>query len=114
MNVGKAGSDVAAVSEALGRLISLILRLPSSLSPTERLQQVVYQLNGIGGGRHLGFGPQRVRSLPDAIAQVLTEHLEQTPTPATSGGRRSRPSNWPCPSPSRSATCAPTAATARC
>ncbi len=81
MNVGKAGSDVAAVSEALGRLISLILRMPSSLSPTERLQQVVFQLNGIGGGRHLGFGPQRVRSLPDAIAQVLAEHLEETPTP---------------------------------
>jgi ribonucleotide reductase alpha subunit len=81
MNVGKAGSDVAAVSEALGRLISLTLRMPSSLTPTERLQQVVYQLNGIGGGRHLGFGPQRVRSLPDAIAQVLTEHLEQTPAP---------------------------------
>ncbi len=81
MNVGKAGSDVAAVSEALGRLISLTLRMPSSLTPTERLQQVVFQLNGIGGGRHLGFGPQRVRSLPDAIAQVLTEHLEQTPAP---------------------------------
>lgn len=79
MNVGKAGSDVAAVSEALGRLISFILRMPSSLTPTERLQQVVYQLNGIGGGRHLGFGPQRVRSLPDAIAQVLSEHLEQAP-----------------------------------
>ncbi len=77
MNVGKAGSDVAAVSEALGRLISLVLRLPSSLTPTERLQQVVYQLNGIGGGRHLGFGPQRVRSLPDAIAQVLAEHLSE-------------------------------------
>jgi hypothetical protein len=85
MNVGKAGSDVAAVSEALGRLISLVLRLPSSLTPTERLQQVVYQLNGIGGGRHLGFGPQRVRSLPDAIAQVLAEHLsevEHAPQPA--------------------------------
>jgi len=81
MNVGKAGSDVAAVSEALGRLISLTLRMPSSLTPTERLQQVVYQLNGIGGGRHLGFGPQRVRSLPDAIAQVLSEHLEQAPAP---------------------------------
>ncbi|MFZ2487936.1 MAG: ribonucleotide reductase N-terminal alpha domain-containing protein [Anaerolineae bacterium] len=81
MNVGKAGSDVAAVSEALGRLISLMLRMPGSLTPTERLQQVVYQLNGIGGGRHLGFGPQRVRSLPDAIAQVLSEHLEQTPAP---------------------------------
>ena len=31
MNVGKAGSDVAAVSEALGRLISLTLRMPRSV-----------------------------------------------------------------------------------
>ncbi len=38
-NVGKAGSDTAAVSEAIGRLISLALRLPSPLSPTERMQE---------------------------------------------------------------------------
>ncbi len=75
LNVGKAGSDVAAVSEALGRLISYILRMPSYLTPTERLQQVVYQLAGIGGGRPLGFGPNRVRSLPDAIAQVLDAYI---------------------------------------
>ncbi len=87
LNVGKAGSDVAAVSEALGRLISLILRLPSSLSPRERLGEVVEQLAGIGGGRALGIGPHRVRSLPDAVAQVLAEYLrgeppEREPTPA--------------------------------
>ncbi len=29
------------------------------------------QLAGIGGGRSLGFGPNRVRSLPDGVAQVL-------------------------------------------
>jgi len=75
LNVGKAGSDVAAVSEALGRLISYILRMPSYLTPTERLQQVVYQIAGIGGGRPLGFGPNRVRSMPDAIAQVLDAYL---------------------------------------
>ncbi|OQA46675.1 MAG: Ribonucleoside-diphosphate reductase NrdZ [Chloroflexi bacterium ADurb.Bin325] len=75
MNVGKAGSDVASVSEALGRLISLILRLPSPLDENERLQQVIDQLAGIGGGRSLGFGVNRVRSLPDAVAQVLREHL---------------------------------------
>ncbi|MGQ9839221.1 MAG: adenosylcobalamin-dependent ribonucleoside-diphosphate reductase [Anaerolineae bacterium] len=75
MNVGKAGSDVQAVSEALGRLISLVLRLPSPLDPVERLQQVIDQLAGIGGGRALGFGASRVRSLPDAVAQVLREHL---------------------------------------
>ncbi|MCX6031655.1 MAG: adenosylcobalamin-dependent ribonucleoside-diphosphate reductase [Chloroflexi bacterium] len=75
LNVGKAGSDVAAVSEAVGRLISLMLRLPSSLDANERLEQVIDQLAGIGGGRSLGFGANRVRSLPDAIAQVLREHL---------------------------------------
>lgn len=75
LNVGKAGSDTAAVAEAIGRLISLILRIPSPLSATRRLQQVVKQLKGIGGGRPLGFGRDRVRSLPDGVAQVLAEYL---------------------------------------
>ncbi len=75
LNVGKAGSDTAAVAEAVGRLISLILRIPSSLSATRRLKQVVRQLKGIGGGRALGFGRDQVRSLPDGVAQVMAEHL---------------------------------------
>jgi ribonucleoside-diphosphate reductase alpha chain len=79
-NVGKAGSDTAAVSEAIGRLISFALRMPSPLSPTERLQQIVDQLSGIGGGRPMGFGLQRVRSLPDGIAQALAEDLGATHT----------------------------------
>ncbi len=74
-NVGKAGSDTAAVSEAIGRLISYTLRLPSHMTPTERLEEIVDQLAGIGGGRPMGFGLQRVRSLPDGIAQVLGEEL---------------------------------------
>jgi ribonucleoside-diphosphate reductase alpha chain len=75
LNVGKAGSDTAAVAEAIGRLISLVLRIPSPLSATRRLKQVVRQLKGIGGGRPLGFGRDRVRSLPDGVAQVLAERL---------------------------------------
>ncbi len=75
LNVGKVGSDTAAVAEAIGRLISLILRIPSSLSATQRLKQVIRQLKGIGGGRPLGFGRDRVRSLPDGVAQILAEHL---------------------------------------
>ncbi|PWB80793.1 MAG: ribonucleoside reductase class II, partial [Candidatus Methylomirabilota bacterium] len=47
-SVGKAGSDTSAVSEAIGRLISLILRLPSPMSPRERVEQIVNQLSGIG------------------------------------------------------------------
>ncbi len=75
LNVGKAGSDVQADAEALGRLISLILRMPSPLSPRERVEEIVKQLDRIGGRRDAGMGPARVRSIPDAIAQVLAEHV---------------------------------------
>ena len=75
LNVGKAGSDVQADAEALGRLISLILRMPSPLSPRERVEQVVKQLDRIGGRRDAGLGAARVRSIPDAVAQVLAEHV---------------------------------------
>jgi ribonucleoside-diphosphate reductase alpha chain len=79
LNIGKAGTDVSAVSEALGRLISLTLRMPASLPPTERLRWVMDELAGIGGGRAMGFGANRVRSLPDGIAQVFSEHLSGLP-----------------------------------
>jgi ribonucleoside-diphosphate reductase alpha chain len=75
INIAKAGSDTTALAEALGRLISLVLRLPSPLSAFERAQDIVVQLRGIGSGRATGFGPQRVMSLPDAVAQVLAEHV---------------------------------------
>ncbi len=75
INVGKAGSDVAADAEGLGRLVSLILRMPSPLTPEERVQDIVAQLRGIGSGRQQGFGKNRVMSMPDAVAQVLAEHV---------------------------------------
>lgn len=74
MTIGKVGSDVAAMADALGRMISLNLRLTDGLSPRERIRQVVAQLIGIGGARSIGFGKDRVRSLPDAIAKVLSMH----------------------------------------
>jgi ribonucleoside-diphosphate reductase alpha chain len=75
VNVGKAGSDVQADSEAIGRLISLILRIPSPWSAEYRVREVVNQLRNIGGRREYGFGPSRVRSIPDAVAKVLAEHV---------------------------------------
>ena len=75
INTAKAGSETAAVSEAIGRLISYILRLASPVAPRERLEEVVRQLSGIGGSRTLGFGPNRVRSLPDGVGQALEEYL---------------------------------------
>jgi len=77
INTAKAGSDTAAVSEAIGRLLSYNLRLSSGVIPVERLEEMIRQLSGIGGGRSLGFGPKRVRSLPDGVAQILAEYLQQ-------------------------------------
>jgi len=77
VNTAKAGSETAAHSEALGRLMSYILRISSPIPPRERLKVVMEQLAGIGGGRSLGFGPNRIRSLPDGIAKALDEYLFQ-------------------------------------
>ena len=80
VQVGKAGSDTMAVAEALGRLVSLVLRLPSPLSADRRLDEVISQLSRIGGGQPTGFGSAKVLSLPDALARVLGEHIGQEGT----------------------------------
>ena len=77
VQVGKSGSDTMAVAEALGRLISLTLRLPSALSPQRRLEEVISQLSRIGGAQPMGFGAGKILSLPDALARTLAEHIGQ-------------------------------------
>jgi ribonucleoside-diphosphate reductase alpha chain len=66
--IGRAGSDVMAFTEAIGRLLSLALRCGV---PVKLLAE---QLRGIGGSRSAGFGPDRVRSVPDAIGKLLQDH----------------------------------------
>ena len=73
-SVGKAGSDVAALSEALGRMISGWLRM--SPEPMKTVKEIVGQLIGIGGAMSVGFGRNRVSSIPDAIAKVLSEEFD--------------------------------------
>lgn len=75
INVGKAGSDVTAMAEAMGKLISLTLRMASPIEPMERARKIASMLIGIGGARSLGFGENRVRSLPDAVAKVVDRHF---------------------------------------
>ncbi|PIP32958.1 ribonucleoside-diphosphate reductase [Candidatus Gottesmanbacteria bacterium CG11_big_fil_rev_8_21_14_0_20_37_11] len=75
INVGKAGSDVTAMAEAMGRLASLVLRMQSNVSTSERAKQIFNQLIGIGGSKSLGFGDKKVRSLPDAVAKILAMHF---------------------------------------
>ncbi len=75
ITVGKSGSDVAAMADALGRMLSLFLRSRGHLSSRERIKQIIAQLIGIGGAKSVGFGDKRVRSLPDAVAKVLAKHF---------------------------------------
>ncbi len=83
ITTAKAGSETAAVSEAIGRMISYALRVASPVPPRQRMGDVVRQLAGIGGGRPLGFGPNRVLSLPDGLAQALAAYLGNTPQNAS-------------------------------
>lgn len=73
--IGKAGSEVAAMAEALGRLISTTLRFGNHLPARERAREIMQQLQGIGGGKSVGFGPNKIKSLPDAVAKALGMHF---------------------------------------
>jgi ribonucleoside-diphosphate reductase alpha chain len=63
--LGKAGSIAMADTEAIGRLISLALRFGIPVS------EVHQQLRGISSDRAIGFGQNKVLSVPDAIAQAI-------------------------------------------
>lgn len=75
INIGKAGSEVAAMAEALGRLISTTLRFGNHRPAKERALEIVDQLSGIGGASVVGFGANRVKSLPDAVAKAIAMHF---------------------------------------
>jgi ribonucleoside-diphosphate reductase alpha chain len=66
--IGKAGGAAMADVEAIGRLISLALR--SGIT----LHDVHNQLRGISCDRAVGIGPNKVLSVPDAIAQALSQY----------------------------------------
>ncbi|WP_425464855.1 adenosylcobalamin-dependent ribonucleoside-diphosphate reductase [Paenibacillus piri] len=71
LNVGKAGSDVFAMSEALGRVCSLFLRYGDH---GNKVQLLTKHLKGIGGSGAIGFGANRVESIADAVAKALEMH----------------------------------------
>ncbi len=89
VRVGKSGTDIEAFAEALGRLMSNFLRHTRLPDRKTRLAKIVKQLSGIGGSGHIGFGPNRIRSVPDAIARALSEFLapeEAEPFGLVNGG----------------------------
>ena len=72
-NIGKHGSEVAAWSEAVGRLISLCLRSGVSL------KSLVEQLRGIIS-RPIWHNGEKILSVPDAIGNALSKYLSDNNT----------------------------------
>lgn len=62
-------------TEAIARMVSIALR--SGVEP----QEIADQLMGIGGSRSIGFGPNRVRSVPDAMGQFIDEYVNHIRKP---------------------------------
>ena len=108
VNIGKAGSDVAAASEALGRLVTLFLK-HADIPDTERKVALPRRPPGnIGGSTSVGFGENRVSSVPDAIAKTLRKHLAENGSGVkvkvkVRGGSTSAPPAASRPSPARKA-----------
>jgi ribonucleoside-diphosphate reductase alpha chain len=72
--IGKAGSDVIAFTDAISRLISLVLQYKIPVD------QITKQLIGISGAKpvfHTIGNHHRILSIPDAIGKVLDTHMEQ-------------------------------------
>ena len=70
VSLGKAGGPLMADVEAIGRLISLSLRSGIPMKEIHR------QLRGISSDRQVGFGPNRVLSVPDAIGIAIERWMQ--------------------------------------
>ena len=69
--IGKAGGNAAAQSEAISRLISLVLR--SGIDPKE----VVAELKGISGPTPVWEDGELILSTPDAIGRALERYVQR-------------------------------------
>jgi ribonucleoside-diphosphate reductase alpha chain len=85
--LSKAGSDIDADTDAIGRLLSLLLRLNVDIPSRARLELAIDQFRGIATSRAVGLGPRRVRSVPDGIAKCIEELLAFLDRQQGSAGR---------------------------
>ncbi len=67
ITVGKSGTEVQSLSEAIARLINLLLARQASIL------EIVREIRGIRGADSEGLGPNRISGLADLIGKVLQE-----------------------------------------
>jgi ribonucleoside-diphosphate reductase alpha chain len=84
--LGRAGSETQSFCEGLGRMVSMLLRVPSDLSPAERLALAAEQLKGIGGANQIGYGDTLVLSVVDGLGKILAAYPADVRETETKGG----------------------------
>ena len=104
ITVGKSGTEVQSLCEAIARLVNLLLAKQTPIS------DIVQQLRGIRGADAEGLGPNRILGLADLIGKVVQDAplsladagdpLGPAPMetsdqrPQTEGGEESTPTGW--------------------
>jgi len=79
VKLGKTGADIAAISDGLAIALTGMLSPRIANLPQERkIEWLTKKFRGISGATAVGFGPNRVDSLPDALAKVFASLTEDT------------------------------------
>lgn len=75
VKLGKTGADIGVIADGLAVALTLALspRL-SALSPSEKLAWITKKFRRMSGATTIGFGPNKVESLPDAIGKVFEQY----------------------------------------
>jgi len=70
--LGKTGADIAAIADGMAiALTGMLSPRIANLSEEEKIDWIIKKFKGITGQTAVGFGPNRIDSLPDAIAKVF-------------------------------------------
>src|SRR5690606_10651156 len=74
LNLGKTGADISAIADGLAiALTGMLSPRIANLSQEEKVDWIIKKFKGITGQSSVGFGKNRVDSLPDALAKVLMQ-----------------------------------------
>jgi ribonucleoside-diphosphate reductase alpha chain len=75
IEMGKSGTTLTSLTEAMGRSLSLMLG--TSVDPDKTLHDLASQLAYIGSGESSGFGENKIVSIPDGIAHAIRDFLSE-------------------------------------
>ncbi|MFQ5457156.1 MAG: hypothetical protein ACE5FC_01690 [Myxococcota bacterium] len=100
-NIPPLGTEIAGLTAVIGILLSKYLETGGE---TER---ILKHLNSVKGDRPIGFGPNRVESIPHALSRILRDHLVKHGHLTANGSSIAPPETEPQSqaAPAASATC---------